>query len=67
MRVPHGEHARGDSQSPSLNGLTLSSRRNMLKAGLASVASLSPPHLWPARADAARRNSPASGKSAILL
>ncbi len=48
-------------------GLTVRSRRNMLKAGLAGIAGLSVPQLMQARAEAATANKPVSHKSVILL
>lgn len=49
-------------------GLTLSTRRNFLKAGLAGMAGLTLPGLLRHRADAARAGLPSrSGKSVLLL
>ncbi len=48
-------------------GLTLRSRRNMLKAGLAGMAGLTVPGLLKSRAEAAQAGRSTNGKSIILL
>lgn len=63
----HSEHAFTDFQPLEREGLTVLSRRNMLKAGLAGMAGLTVPELVKARADAAAANRPMSRKSVILL
>jgi hypothetical protein len=64
---PH-THAFTDFHPREREGLTLLSRRNMLKAGLAGLAGLSLPGLLRHRAGAAAANrSMADGKSVILL
>src|SRR5579875_3834013 len=61
-------HAFSDFHPREREGLTLLSRRNMLKAGLAGLAGLSLPGLLRHRAGAAAANrSMADGKSVILL
>ena len=62
------QHAFGSFNALKREGLTLLSRRNMLKAGLAGMAGLSVPGLLQHRAEAARNGgSSPSGKSVILL
>lgn len=64
----HGDHAFAHFNALEREGLTLRSRRNMLKAGLAGIAGLSAADVLRLRAEAARqgRSSP-SNKSVILL
>jgi len=63
-----GPHAFVDFNARQHEGLVVSSRRGMLKAGLAGIAGLSLPGLLRARALAAQANRPIpTGKSVILL
>ena len=59
----HSQHAFGSFQGRTREGLTLTDRRGMLKAGLAGVAGLSLPGLLKAQAGSGAK----SGKSVILL
>lgn len=63
----HGHHAFSDYFPLEREGLTVLSRRNLLKAGVAGMAGLSLPSLLAERAEAARRGRPMSRKSVILL
>lgn len=64
----HPTHAFSDFHPLQREGLTLLSRRNMLKAGLAGFAGLSFPELLRCRADAASmKRKMGDGKSVILL
>ena len=63
----HENHAFEDYLPLVKEGLTVSSRRNMLKAGMAGIAGLSVPTLLKARDLGARNNRPLSNKSVILL
>jgi hypothetical protein len=64
---PHA-HAFGSFNALQREGLTVPSRRNLLKAGLAGLAGLSLPGLLRHQAEAARAGRPArTGKSVILL
>ena len=60
--MPHGanhtDHAFADYYPLEHEGLTVLSRRNMLKAGIAGVAGLSLPQLLKARAEASTRGKP---------
>ena len=58
-------HAFSDFHPLQREGLTLLSRRNLLKASLAGIAGLSVPELLRRRAGSAERN-PTAGKSVIL-
>jgi hypothetical protein len=65
---PHQAHAFVDFRPLEREGLTLLSRRNMLKTGLAGLAGLSVPELLRRRAGASTTASKsADGKSVILL
>ncbi len=59
----HSQHAFGNFQGRTREGLTLTDRRGMLKAGLAGVAGLSLPNLLKAQAGGGAK----TGKSVILL
>ena len=59
----HSQHAFGDYHGRTREGLTLTDRRGMLKAGLAGVAGLSLPGLLKAQAGSGAK----TGKSVILL
>jgi len=63
----HTHHAFEDFHPLDREGLTVVSRRNMLKAGVAGLAGLSLPQLLRSRADAAAAGRPLSRKSVILL
>ena len=65
--VQHSDHAFRNFHPLEQEGLTVLSRRNMLKAGLAGLAGLSLPGLLGARAEAAKIGRPISRKSVILL
>ncbi len=63
-----GPHAFASFNARQREGLVVSSRRGMLKAGLAGIADLSLPGLLRKRAQAARVHRPIpTGKSVILL
>src|SRR5690349_21808156 len=67
-RTAHAQHAFGNFYGRDREGLTMLSRRGMLKAGLAGIAGLSLPELLRARARAAETGqSGRSRKSVILL
>src|SRR5438445_3129176 len=67
-RVHAHAHAFGAFRALEPEGLTLFSRRNMLKASLAGIAGLSFPGLLRTRAEAAQTNRRiGNGKSVILL
>ena len=62
------QHAFTSLNAEQTDGLVLSTRRNMLKAGLAGMAGLTVPDLLRHRAQAARTGKPiGSQKSVILL
>ena len=61
------EHAFSDWNALVPEGLTLRSRRNLLKAGMAGVAGLSLPGLLAARADAARAGTSIGGNKSVIL
>lgn len=63
----HQQHAFSHWQPLASDGLTVHSRRNMLKAGLAGIAGLSVPNLLRASEQLAQQNKPLSRKSVILL
>ncbi len=64
----HGAHAFTDLNARAHEGLTVVSRRGMMKVGLAGVGSLTLPRLLELRAGSAPSNARApSGKSVILL
>jgi len=63
----HSSHAFTDYYPLEREGITVLSRRNMLKTGLAGVAGLSLPRLLQTRAQAAQSGNPLSCKSVILL
>jgi hypothetical protein len=63
----HQTHAFSHWNLLARDGVTVLSRRNMLKAGFAGVAGLSLPHLLQARAEASQQGRPLSRKSVILL
>lgn len=63
----HGRHCFAHWRPTEADELTVHSRRNLLKAGLAGVAGFSLPSLLQARETATRTNQPLSRKSVILL
>ncbi|MCA9026017.1 MAG: DUF1501 domain-containing protein [Planctomycetaceae bacterium] len=63
----HGDHAFNSFVPLQREGLTVLSRRNMLKAGMAGLAGLSLPGLLQTRAKAAASGESISHKSVILL
>ena len=65
--MSHRKHAFENLLPLEREGLTLVSRRNMLKAGLAGMAGLSVPQLLQHRAHAVEAGKPISHKSVILL
>ena len=65
--MPHSHHAFSNYHALVNEGLTVRSRRNMLKAGLAGLAGLSLPDLLQTRAEAAASGNAISHKSVILL
>lgn len=65
--MSHQNHAFQNYFPQTPEGLTVRSRRNMLKAGLAGVAGLSLPDLLRARAEGASGGRPVSNRSVILL
>ena len=60
-------HAFTSFRRPSSDGLTIRTRRNLMRLGLAGMGGLSVPALLRARANAATENRPMSRKSVILL
>ncbi|MEZ6129628.1 MAG: DUF1501 domain-containing protein [Planctomycetaceae bacterium] len=65
--MQHSSHAFTNYHPLVNEGVTVRSRRNMLKAGLAGIAGLTVPDLMHARATAAETGRPMSHKSVILL
>jgi hypothetical protein len=65
--MSHQNHAFESLLPLEREGLTMVSRRNMLKAGLAGMAGLSVPQLLQHRAHASETGKPISHKSVILL
>ena len=63
----HADHAFDALRPLEREGLTVLSRRNMLKAGLAGIGSLSVPELLRVRAEAAKQGNSIRQKSVILL
>src|SRR5262249_37237614 len=63
----HGQHAFTDFHARQREGLTLLSRRNLLKASLAGIGGLSLPRLLRTRAEAARTGRPMSDRKSIIL
>lgn len=63
----HRDHAFQDYHPWDAEGLTVFSRRNLLKASVAGIAGLSAPALLRSRAEAAAAGTPAKAKSVILL
>jgi uncharacterized protein (DUF1501 family) len=63
----HGVHAFSSWNPLAADGLTVRSRRNLLKAGLGGVAGLTVPDLLRARELSSRAGQPGSRKSVILL
>jgi hypothetical protein len=61
------EHAFADFNPLVPEGLTVVSRRNLLKAGLAGMAGLSLPLLLRRRAEAARTGRPVRGHKSVIL
>ena len=66
-RDKHSSHAFTDFHPLDREGLTVLSRRNMLKASVAGFAGLSLPTLLKTRAEAVEQGRPMSHKSVILL
>ena len=66
-RAAHSQHAFQDFLPLVQEGLPVTSRRNMLKAGLAGLAGLSVPDLLRMRDAASAANKPISRRSVILL
>jgi hypothetical protein len=66
--MAHRQHSFENFHGRTREGLTLTDRRGMLKAGIAGIAGLSLPDLLKAQAQAARSGGSATtGKSVILL
>ena len=65
--IQHAQHAFTSFNPLDREGLTVLSRRNMLKAGVAGMAGLTLPNLLRARAEAAQKGEAISHKSVILL
>ena len=66
--MPHNHnHAFTHLNAEQLEGLTLRSRRNVLKAGLAGMAGLTVPGLLQARSEALRNGKPLSSRKAVIL
>ena len=63
----HQEHAFTNFHPLDREGITVASRRNMLKASLAGIGGLTVPGLMKARAEASRSGKPLRQKSVILL
>src|SRR5204863_4457173 len=66
-RGQHQAHAFTSFNALEREGLTVLSRRNMLKASLAGIAGLTVPGLLRSRAEAAVKGEAKSPKSVILL
>ena len=67
-QLAHQQHSFGNFHGTTREGLTLTDRRSMLKAGIAGIAGLSLPELLKAQAQAASSGGSATpGKSVILL
>ena len=67
LRSTHTQHAFSLWQPLAADGLTVFSRRNMLKTGLGGIAGLSVPEVLRARELAAKTGESVSNKSVILL
>lgn len=65
--MSHFEHAFNNYYPQVREGLTVRSRRNFLKTGIAGMAGLSLPYLLKTRANAAATGKPMGHKSVILL
>lgn len=63
----HSNHAFGSFAGTMREGLCLTSRRNMMKAGLAGIAGLSLPELMRQRASAAQAGSNISSRKSVIL
>lgn len=63
----HAEHAFSHFNALEREGLTLHSRRNMLKASLAGIAGLSVPNLLRVKAEAARQGKRSPGQKSVIL
>ncbi len=61
------QHAFAHFNALQREGLTLLSRRNMLKASLAGIAGLSVPELLRQRAEAAAAGQPSRGRKSVIL
>jgi uncharacterized protein (DUF1501 family) len=66
-RPAHQQHAFGNFYGRDREGLTLLSRRGMLKAGLAGIAGLSLPELLRVRARAAESGRPMQSRKSVIL
>ena len=66
-RPQHEQHAFGNLYGRDREGLTLLSRRGMLKAGLAGIAGLSLPELLRARAQAAESGQAMKSRKSVIL
>ncbi len=70
MLPPSGRapgHAFVDFNARACEGLTITGRRGMMKAGLAGLAGLTLPGLLRARAEASRRGRPIGGQKSVIL
>jgi Protein of unknown function (DUF1501) len=65
--IAHGTHPFGDLNGRAREGLSLVSRRGMLKAGLAGMAGLSLPALLQARARAAEEGRGMKSRKSVIL
>ena len=66
-RLHHTDHAFTDFVPLEREGLTVLSRRNMLKVGMAGLAGLSLPALLQARAQGAEQGQPLSNNKSVIL
>jgi hypothetical protein len=66
-RPQHQQHAFGNFYGRDREGLTLLSRRGMLKVGLAGIAGLSLPELLRVRAQAVESGQPMKSRKSVIL
>jgi hypothetical protein len=67
MTHSHRQHAFTHFNALRREGLTLLTRRNLLKAGLAGIAGLTVPELLRCRADTAASGRPTPGRKSVIL
>lgn len=66
-RSRHTQHAFQSFAALAHEGLCITSRRNLMKAGMAGMAGLSLPQLLQHRADATERGQPISSRRSVIL